>query len=62
MARSSDLTQPFKVYRNSECFKCSLNYTGELKIKEHPETKEQIIICKTCYSNLQKELNNKGTI
>ena len=51
MQTNSDI----KLYKNSECINgCFL---VDVKIKEHPITKEKVIICKDCYTKLY--LKNK---
>ena len=47
-----------KIYRNSCCLKCYYEYDGELKVKKHPITNKDIVICASCWSKLQKELKN----
>jgi len=48
-----------KLYRNSECEFCN-DLMKDVKLKEHPITKEPIIICKECYSILYlKEKSHK---
>tara|TARA_R110002073_G_scaffold131310_2_gene278027 strand:+ start:61 stop:240 length:180 start_codon:yes stop_codon:yes gene_type:complete len=43
--------QEKRVYKNSECELCP-DYLRAVKLKEHPLTKEMIICCKDCYSEL----------
>ena len=46
--------QSEKVYRNSECEICDIinNRDNPLKLKQHPLTNDDIIICKECFSEL----------
>tara|TARA_R110000851_G_C13072996_1_gene565026 strand:- start:1183 stop:1362 length:180 start_codon:yes stop_codon:yes gene_type:complete len=48
------INQPKKVYKNSECKICNvINSKDEvLKLKKHPLTGADIIICKDCFSEL----------
>ena len=58
--RSIDLTPiPGKLYRNSHCDICN-THTEVVKIKQHPTTKENVIICADCWKNMNKEsMKNK---
>ena len=49
-----DLSKPKRLYRNSECEFCN-DIMKLVKLKEHPKTKETIIICKECYVDLVKK-------
>ena len=42
-----------KLYKNSECEICRC-YLCEVKLKEHPTTKEIIIVCFDCWSEIVK--------
>lgn len=59
MAKGILFNQPFKIYRNSNCLMCKYEYVGGLKIKAHPVTNEDVIICKSCYTKLYKKNKEK---
>ena len=48
------INQPKKIYRNSECEICDIinSRSNSLKLKQHPLTNDDIIICKECFSEL----------
>ena len=54
MAKEISLIQTKKVYKNSQCEICNIiNSKGRpLKLKKHPLTNDDIIICKECFSVL----------
>jgi len=45
--------QKGKIFKNSECEICNC-YLCEVKLKEHPTTKEMIIVCFDCWSEIVK--------
>ena len=53
------ISQPKKVYKNSECEICDIINSRDkpLKLKQHPLNNDDIIICKECFSELY--LKNK---
>jgi hypothetical protein len=56
--RKLDTKQPHKLYRNSECGLCGC-FMCSVKMKQHPKTDENIILCKDCYSDLYVKYNKK---
>ena len=47
-------SQPKKLYKNSECEICNC-YLCEVKLKKHPITNKDVIICIDCFSELYRK-------
>ena len=59
MSKSFFTVTAKKVYKNSACEVCKSIY-NPLKLKKHPLTNDDIIICRECFSELY--LKNKGNV
>jgi len=49
---------PIKLYKNSQCSECK-DFERTVKIKQHPITKENAILCRECFKMLQKKNKEK---
>lgn len=47
-----------KIYKNSDCEKCLLDFETPLLVKFQKSKGKHIIICTECYQALQKSLRN----
>ena len=51
-----------KIYRNSECEVCLLDFSTPLILKFQKSKDRWIIICKDCYKSIQNNLKNDNKI
>ena len=46
------------IKRNSECEMCG-DYMSRLQIKVYSETKDEVIVCRKCFKNVDNKLEDR---